>query len=185
MFKIYRLLAILFVISFISCQPPQKNSGDNNERPNSVVEKGEDNVPHENRQVHHSDNFYSSQSSSGSQNGTGASGIKVIQPKAGTEISSPLEISGKARGNWFFEAEFTVELVQNGQTLTIAIVKAQDDWMTEDYVPFSATLKFSEVGAAGEAQLVFRNSNPSEKPELNKTYLLPVKIAEKWTPKDD
>jgi hypothetical protein len=46
--------------------------------------------------------------------------------------------------------------------------------MTEDYVPFRATLYFPGILETGKAVLVFNNSNPSGKPELNKTYKVPV-----------
>ncbi len=112
------------------------------------------------------------------QKGPGASGIQVRRPDAGATVSSPVTIEGEARGNWYFEAEFTVDLVQDGETLTTAIVKAQDDWMTEEYVPFSATMEIPEAATEGEAQLVFRNSNPSGKPELDKSYSVPVKVEQ-------
>ncbi len=103
-------------------------------------------------------------------------GIRVEEPTAGATVSFPLEITGEARGNWFFEAEFTVRLVQNGNELALAIVKAQDEWMTSDYVPFSATMNFDAEGLAGKASLVFKNSNPSGKPELDKELAVPVEI---------
>ncbi|MFW5773788.1 MAG: Gmad2 immunoglobulin-like domain-containing protein [Tangfeifania sp.] len=110
------------------------------------------------------------------ENVSSEKGIRIEKPTAGSTVSFPLEITGEARGNWFFEAEFTVRLVQNGTELAIAIVKAQDDWMTMDYVPFSATMNFDAEGRGGDASLVFKNNNASGKPELDKTFKLPVKI---------
>jgi hypothetical protein len=106
----------------------------------------------------------------------GDEGMRVQQPEGGTTISSPLEITGEARGNWFFEAEFTIQLVKDGKTLADTIARAQGEWMTEDYVPFRATLYFPGVLETGEAFLVFNNSNPSGKPELNKIYKVPVML---------
>ncbi|MFW5755878.1 MAG: Gmad2 immunoglobulin-like domain-containing protein [Tangfeifania sp.] len=110
------------------------------------------------------------------ENVSSEKGIRIEKPTAGSTVSFPLEITGEARGNWYFEAEFTVRLVQNGTELAVAIVKAQDDWMTMDYVPFSATMNFDAEGHSGTASLVFRNNNASGKPELDKTFKLPVKI---------
>ena len=103
-------------------------------------------------------------------------GIRVESPDAGATISSTVTMNGEARGNWYFEAEFTVDLIQDGETLATGIVKAQEEWMTEDFVEFSATLDIPDGAASGKAELVFRNSNPSEKPELDKSYRLPVKV---------
>lgn len=110
------------------------------------------------------------------RNSSSEKGIRIEKPTAGSTVSSPLEISGEAKGNWYFEAEFTVRLVQNGNELAVAIVKAQDDWMTSDYVPFSATMNFDAEGHGGNASLIFRNNNASGKPELDKTFTLPVQI---------
>ncbi|MFW6257573.1 MAG: Gmad2 immunoglobulin-like domain-containing protein, partial [Prolixibacteraceae bacterium] len=110
------------------------------------------------------------------QKGPGAAGIQVSRPDAGATVSSPVTVRGEARGNWYFEAEFTVDLVQDGKTLTTAIVKAQEDWMTDDYVDFSATFEIPEAAAEGKAQLVFRNSNPSGKPKLDKSHIVQVEV---------
>lgn len=110
------------------------------------------------------------------KNASSEKGIRVEKPIAGSTVSFPLEISGEAKGNWFFEAEFTVHLFRNGNELAVAIVKAQDDWMTSDYVPFSATMNFDAEGYTGDAALIFRNNNASGKPELDKEFTLPVRI---------
>ncbi len=103
-------------------------------------------------------------------------GIHIIKPEAGSAVSSPLKIEGEAKGSWYFEAEFTVHLEQNGKTLADTIVHARGDWMTSDFVPFFTTLIFPESIRKGDAFLVFKNSNASGKPELDKSYRLPVKI---------
>lgn len=118
-------------------------------------------------------------STGGSDKNTSAEkGIRVEKPTAGSTVSFPLEIAGEARGNWFFEAEFTVRLVQNGNELALAIIKAQGEWMTSDYVPFSATMNFDAEGHTGEVSLVFKNSNPSGNPELDIEFTVPVEIGD-------
>ncbi len=110
------------------------------------------------------------------RNNVDSEGIQISQPKPGSKITSPLEIKGEAKGTWFFEATFEVELLKNGDLLADTFVRARSDWMTEDFVPFSAILIF-QPEEAGNAILKFKNSNPSGLPEHSKTYSLPVTIG--------
>ncbi|NQV90680.1 hypothetical protein HQ487_04750 [Candidatus Uhrbacteria bacterium] len=95
-------------------------------------------------------------------------GIKIVvtQPQVGALITSPLSLAGEAPGFWFFEASFPVVLVDwDGLIIAQGIATAQDDWMTEDYVAFTATLEFitPEYGETGT--LILRRDNPSGLPE--------------------
>src|SRR3989344_9169630 len=57
--------------------------------------------------------------------------IVIDAPKAGETVTSPIRISGRARGNWYFEASFPVTLqVSDGTVLVQAPVQAQGEWMT-------------------------------------------------------
>ena len=84
--------------------------------------------------------------------------IEVSSPTIGQQISSPVTISGQARGFWFFEATFPVE-VRNAQGETIAefYAEAQTEWMTEDFVPFSVELTFPDQPAGSEGTVVLRS----------------------------
>ena len=102
--------------------------------------------------------------------------IRIAVPEPGTEISSPLEIKGQARGTWYFEGDFPIYLLDsNGKELAVAIATAQGEWMTEDWVPFTATMEFT-APAVGEAELVFQKSNPSDNRELDRSYRVKVKF---------
>lgn len=113
-----------------------------------------------------------------SDSGSDTNEIIITKPQPHSEIYSPLEITGKARGSWFFEAVIEIELLKAGKTLARTFGKAKGNWMTDDYVDFSATLKFSEVTETGKAELRFSNSNPSGKKELKKSFKVPVVIGE-------
>src|SRR3569623_2033710 len=64
--------------------------------------------------------------------------ISVSAPRPGEHITSPLFVTGIARGTWFFEASFPAELKDaQGNTIAQGAGQAQGDWMTEDFVPFS------------------------------------------------
>ncbi|HKL31624.1 MAG TPA: hypothetical protein VJ919_03770, partial [Tangfeifania sp.] len=56
------------------------------------------------------------------KNASSEKGIRIEKPTAGSTVSFPLKISGEAKGNWFFEAEFTVHLLQNENELAVAIL---------------------------------------------------------------
>ena len=103
--------------------------------------------------------------------------IKIANPRPNTTISSPLTITGEARGTWFFEASFPVRLVDNqGAEIATGIATAQGEWMTEDFVPFSATLTFSTAATIGT--LILERDNPSGLPENADELRVPVKISQ-------
>lgn len=107
--------------------------------------------------------------------------IRVDKPAAGSEIDSPLEIAGEARGTWFFEASFPIRLVDaDGHTLGRAIATAQDDWMTEEFVPFKATLSFN-LRKAQEGRIILEKDNPSGLPEHDDSFTVPVKFSQAET----
>lgn len=96
--------------------------------------------------------------------------IRIFTPKENNPISSPLEVSGKARGSWFFEADFLVILTNwDGLIIAQAIAQAQGDWMTENFIPFSVTLNFENPVFPGADKnhfsrrgfLILQKNNPS------------------------
>lgn len=104
--------------------------------------------------------------------------IRIENLKSGDEISSPLEISGKARGGWYFEASFPIIIVdENGKELGVAIATAEGDWMTEELVPFTATLNF-DPGESKEGKIIFQKDNPSGLPEFDDSLEIPVKFSQ-------
>lgn len=108
--------------------------------------------------------------------------ISVDLPTPGSLVKSPLTVSGKARGNWYFEASFPVELVdENGVTLAQIPAQAQGDWMTEDFVPFTATLTWesSSASTTRSGVLIFHRDNPSGMPEHDASISVPVIFYEK------
>lgn len=91
--------------------------------------------------------------------------IEVFSPLDGEEITSPILISGKARGYWFFEASFPVKLFNyDGELISTSYVTAQSDWMTTDFVDFSGEIIFPST-TTGRALILLENDNPSGDPE--------------------
>lgn len=100
--------------------------------------------------------------------------IVVESHEAGDLVASPLTVTGKAHGGWYFEASFPVRLLDgNGNEIAVAPAQAQGDWMTPAYVPFSVTLTFTPPSTS-TGTLVLENDNPSGLPENAKSISLPV-----------
>jgi opacity protein-like surface antigen len=103
--------------------------------------------------------------------------IRIDSPRPNAVISSPLEIRGKARGTWYFEADFPIRLLDaEGNEIAVAIAQAQGDWMTEEFVPFQASLTFTAPGTPGGV-LVLQKDNPSGLPENDDELVVPVLFA--------
>ncbi|MFA5987054.1 MAG: Gmad2 immunoglobulin-like domain-containing protein [Candidatus Paceibacterota bacterium] len=101
--------------------------------------------------------------------------IQVNFPKPNGLVSSPLKITGKARGSWFFEASFPVTLVNwDGLIIAEGVAQATSDWMTEDFVPFEATLEFEKPTYKNNGALILKNDNPSGLSQNDKSIEIPI-----------
>jgi hypothetical protein len=105
------------------------------------------------------------------------SDIEVTFPKENAVVTSPLKVTGKAKGTWFFEASFPVRLkdMPQNKVLAVGIATAKTDWMTTDFVEFETTLTF-ENPPTDTGWLVFEKDNPSGLPENDDSFHLPIKF---------
>ena len=107
--------------------------------------------------------------------------IIIFSPKPNEEVSSPIEVSGRAMEIWFFEASFPVEIYDsNGKLLGTApaqfIPKSEDDtWMTENFIDFQGKIEFSQP-ATETGYMLFKKDNPSGLPEHDESFKMPVKF---------
>lgn len=102
--------------------------------------------------------------------------VVIEVPTLGQTVSSPLTVRGKARGSWFFEANIRAELLDaNGDSIVQGHGTADGDWMTADFVPFTAELTFTAPKTA-TGILRIRNDNPSGLPEKEKSFDVPVQF---------
>ncbi|MDP2736918.1 MAG: GerMN domain-containing protein [bacterium] len=107
--------------------------------------------------------------------------VLVTMPKLNQTINSPLIVEGQARGNWFFEASFPIELIDDqGKILGQSYVEAQSDWMTENFVPFKGEINY-QAAATTTGKLVFKKDNPSGLPQYDKKIEMPVLISPSQT----
>lgn len=101
--------------------------------------------------------------------------IRINYPRSGDTISSPLEVVGTARGNWYFEASFPVIVVDwDGKIIGQGIAQAQGDWMTTDFVPFKGTITFEDPTVYNRGAVIFRKDNPSGDPSRDDALEIPV-----------
>lgn len=102
--------------------------------------------------------------------------IRINSPRPNQIISSPIEVTGEARGFWFFEASFPAKLYDaNGSLLATAIAQAEGEWMTEDFVSFKTELRFDKP-VTEKGLLVLEKDNPSGLPENADELRVPVKF---------
>lgn len=104
--------------------------------------------------------------------------IRVTSPQPGESVSSPIRITGEARGYWFFEASFPVTIVDwDGIILAEGIATADGDWMTESFVPFTAEVEYSEPSVPDfntRGAIILKKDNPSGLPENDDAIEIPI-----------
>jgi len=102
--------------------------------------------------------------------------IRSNKPRPGETISSQFIVKGEARGTWFFEASFPVQLIdENGKVIAETFVEAQSDWMTEEFVAFESILVFKTPNTE-KGTLVLKKANPSDFPEHDDELRIPVQF---------
>jgi len=102
--------------------------------------------------------------------------IVVTTPKPGANATSTFMVTGQARGGWYFEASFPLEVRSATGTVLVQMpVQSQGDWMTANFVPFTTQVKLP-AGYKGTATLILRNDNPSGLPENDASISIPTTI---------
>ena len=102
--------------------------------------------------------------------------IVLNSPTPGITVGHSFSVTGQARGTWYFEASFPIEVTKpDGSVLVQTHGSAQGDWMTPDFVPFSASV---DVGSyRGLATLTLKRDNPSGMPSYDASISLPITIT--------
>ncbi|HEX5429933.1 MAG TPA: Gmad2 immunoglobulin-like domain-containing protein [Patescibacteria group bacterium] len=102
--------------------------------------------------------------------------VIITTPKIADIVTSPMTISGKVRGTWFFEANLPIELEdEDGNVLAQTGYHTDENWMTSDYVDVNTTLKFP-APTTDYGKLVIHNDNPSGDPANDKSFEVPVRF---------
>lgn len=105
--------------------------------------------------------------------------VSVDSPKKGATVPSKFAITGKAPGNWYFEAVFPIVITgtdgaEIARTQGRASPPAGGDWMTTELVPFSATIDAGSYRGLATVNLL--RDNPSGLPENEDSVSFEVTI---------
>lgn len=91
-------------------------------------------------------------------------------------VESPIHIKGMARGFWYFEGSFPLELIDaSGKQIALKPVLAKGEWMTSEFVPFDMQFTFPETTATS-GTLIFHKDNPSGGVSQSDALKIPVRF---------
>jgi hypothetical protein len=101
--------------------------------------------------------------------------VRVDSPHIGETVPSTIIVRGEARGSWFFEASFPLQVRDpDNNKVGQGFAMTTDDWMTTEFVPFEG--KVIVENYSGPATLVFLKDNPSGLPELDDAVEFPIVV---------
>ncbi len=110
--------------------------------------------------------------------------IVVTSPAPLGLLEDGATITGQARGGWYFEGSFPIALVNSGGiVIAQGVATSSSDWMTSEFVPFTATLQFTNPYQVGGDEslkfgtLMLKKDNPSGEPERDDVLEIPVRFA--------
>lgn len=105
--------------------------------------------------------------------------ITVTAPLPKAQVSSPIQITGMARGNWYFEGSFPITLTNwDGLIIAEGYATAQGEWMTTEYVPFTASLAYTLPPETPYRRgfLILHKDNPSGEPQFDNAIEIEVAL---------
>jgi hypothetical protein len=102
--------------------------------------------------------------------------IVVDLPFPGAVTGKTFSVTGKARGTWYFEASFPIEVKdKDGKTIAQLPAQAQGEWMTTEFVPFNVVVSVPQT-YIGPATLILHKDNPSGLPQNDASISFPITI---------
>lgn len=102
--------------------------------------------------------------------------IVVTSPKSNANVQKTFTVTGKAPGNWFFEASAPyVVTTPEGDKIAQGTIQAVGEWMTTDLVDFKASVS-TNPAYSGPATLVLMKDNPSGMPEHDDSLEIPIVV---------
>lgn len=100
--------------------------------------------------------------------------VQLTSPLPNASVNSPIKVSGRARGFFFFEAEMPVSLLdEDGNVLTEFYARAEGDWMTMGWVAFTSEISY-DAPAGTSAWLRLENNDPSGGEGRQRGITIPV-----------
>ncbi|HUE96450.1 MAG TPA: Gmad2 immunoglobulin-like domain-containing protein, partial [Longimicrobiaceae bacterium] len=103
--------------------------------------------------------------------------IRLESPEPLAVIESPLQVTGRARGGWYFEASFPLVLVNwDGLIIAEGYATAEGEWMTGEFVPFSGSIEFETPDYGERGALILQRHNASGLPEHDDALEVPIRF---------
>jgi hypothetical protein len=107
--------------------------------------------------------------------------LEVSEPSPNSRVTSPLRISGRAQGMWFFDGKLAVQLLDAAGNLIAesaaeARPPAGGNRTAPEFTAFALTLEFQTPTTTPAGLLILRNHNPSGDPEQDIIFAIPVKF---------
>lgn len=104
--------------------------------------------------------------------------VNLTSPEPNAIISSPVTISGEAKGSWYFEGTFPVSIVDSDNNeLASGAATAIGEWTTDKFVPFTATLIFKPTTKTN-GFIILKKDNPSGLPQNDASVRVPIRFAD-------
>ncbi len=101
--------------------------------------------------------------------------IILDTPRPNDTVEKEIVLLGKARGYWFFEATFSIQVVDSlGNVIGEGFVESLSEWMTEDFVPFSGRVILSKEPQTEAGQILLKKENPSGDPVRDDALVVPI-----------
>lgn len=101
--------------------------------------------------------------------------VIVTDPLPNGAVSQTFTVRGEARGSWFFEASFPLQVRDpDNNNVGGGVAMARDNWMTTEFVPFEG--KVIVENYSGPVRLVLLKDNPSGLPENEDSVEFPIVI---------
>lgn len=98
----------------------------------------------------------------------------IYSPAKNAIVTSPVAIIGEIPGNWSFEAQFPVKLIDSqGNVISKAAANVLGDWQTTNPTPFSVQLTYPGQ-PYGVGTIVLQKDNPSGLPANDDSISIPI-----------
>lgn len=101
--------------------------------------------------------------------------LKIIEPKANSEIGCTFTIAGQASHEWFFENSFPYTIFVDGEEVLSGEIYSDQDYTEVEIISFSQQIECKE-GCLGYGEIVLKNANPSGLEEHSKEKRIPVRF---------
>lgn len=102
--------------------------------------------------------------------------LNLFNLKSGAKVTDGFVLVGEAR-LWYFEGDFPVSVADdNGNVIFRGPASAQEEWMTDQFVPFQVTLDFDKSPETKKGKLILQKDNPSGLMENDEVVEVPIRF---------